>query len=267
MSAARTRVLMVDDDPDVAWAVGRYLTRAGFLVVTCRDGAEAIAVLQTHTFDVVVTDIQMPRVNGLALMDWVQKHRAAMRAIVMTAYGSASLHAAALHHGAILYLEKPVDPDVLVKVLQERDHKNFSGTVDDIDLFEYVQMRLISRRDTRIRVTSREGDKGELFLHEGNVVHATCGDLQGEAAFHRCLGFEGGSFSSLPWHEPERVSITERGDFLLMDAARHKDEATKPADAEPAPGAPRAAPPQDGVDEQLFARLLPSEGEPGTRDP
>jgi hypothetical protein len=53
-----------------------------------------------------------------------------------------------------------------------------------------------------------------------------CGDLEGEEALYRCLGFSGGSFSSLPWREPERVTINKPGELLLLEAARRRDEMT-----------------------------------------
>jgi hypothetical protein len=59
------------------------------------------------------------------------------------------------------------------------------------------------------------------------VVHAECSGLTGEQAFYHCLAFDGGSFSSLPWSDPEVNSIKRRGDFLLLDAAREKDETTQ----------------------------------------
>ena len=228
MNSNSTKVLLVDDDPGIAWGVGRYLTNNGFVVSVCSDGVEAIRVLEQEAFDEVVTDVQMPRLNGLAVVEWVHRHRPQTAVIVITAFGSTAVRKASLQKGAIHYLEKPVDPHLLRDLLvSAREQKRFSGNVSDVDLFDYIQMLIISRRTLVVEVTSREGERGRLYLKDGDVVHAECSNLSGERAFCHCLAFEGGSFSSLPWGEPSRISITRRGEHLLLDAAREKDETTQ----------------------------------------
>ena len=75
MTNRKDSILLVDDDPEAVWALGRYFTRAGFPVTTCGDGEEAISLLKSKQFDTVITDIQMPRLNGLALVDWMRTNR------------------------------------------------------------------------------------------------------------------------------------------------------------------------------------------------
>ena len=87
MNNGKESILLVDDDPEVAWALGRYFTRAGFAVTTCGDGAEAISVLKLRHFDTVITDVQMPRLNGLALIDWLRENQSRSRVVVITAFG------------------------------------------------------------------------------------------------------------------------------------------------------------------------------------
>jgi CheY-like chemotaxis protein len=221
----KLRVLLADDDPDIAWGLGKYLTRKGCTVTTCGDGAEAIELLEARPFDAVVTDIQMPKVNGLALVDWAHRYRPAMRVIVITGFGSPSIAEVVKRKGAALYLEKPVDPDIVLQVMTNRASRDsFSGVVDQIDLFDYVQLVTVTRRQTVLDVRSMDGKVGKLYVNCGAICHAECDDLMGEAAFFRCLSFEGGTFTSEPWAEPEKVTITRRADHLLLEAARLKDE-------------------------------------------
>jgi CheY-like chemotaxis protein len=228
MIQSGTKVLLVDDDPGIAWGVGRYLTNNGFTVSVCGDGVEAIRVLEEETFDEVVTDVQMPRLNGLAVVEWVHRHRPQTVVIVITAFGSTAVRQASLQKGAIHYLEKPVDPHLLRDLLvSAREQKRFFGNVSDVDLFDYIQMLLISRRTLIVEVISREGERGQLYLRDGDVVHAECSGLSGEQAFCHCLAFAGGSFSSFPWRDPSRNTITRKGESLLLDAARQKDETTR----------------------------------------
>ncbi len=219
------RILLADDDANISWALGRVLTRKGFKVVTSGDGSEAKELLEQEQFDALVTDIQMPRMNGLALIDWAREHRPHLRVVVITGYGSPTIKELSLRRGAILYLEKPVDPEILVDVLMSTARcDSFTGRIADIDLFDYIQLMMVTRRRVIVEVMSVDGRQGRLFIDEGNVTHAECGDQEGESAFYLCLGFAGGSFNTLHWQEPRRATIEARGEHLLMDAARRKDE-------------------------------------------
>jgi CheY-like chemotaxis protein len=225
MSNGKSSVLLVDDDHDVVWGMGRCLTRAGFQVATCSDGAEAISLLDSRPFDVLITDIRMPLVSGLALTDWVRKHQPQTKVIVMTAFGSTAMRQLSLRKGAFQYLEKPVDPEVLVEIISDVKRRGrFSGSIDDIDILDYMQLVLLAAKEAIIEVVARDGARGLIYVQAGTIRHATCNNLSGEEAFYECLGFDGGSFSNLPWHEPDEITIEKPGDFLLMEACRKRDE-------------------------------------------
>jgi CheY-like chemotaxis protein len=226
MTARKESILLVDDDPEVVWALGRYFTRAGFPVTTCGDGEEAIALLEAGDFDTVITDIQMPRLNGLALVDWLRANRAGTRVVVITAFGGPSIRHLSIKKGAILYLEKPVDPDLLAEaLLSSKEETAFSGSIDKIDILDYLQLMMLIGRQVVLEVSSKDGGQGLIFIDNGKVRHAKCEDLEGEEALFKCLCFEGGSFVNLPWTEPDKITIKKPGDFLLMEAARKRDEA------------------------------------------
>jgi CheY-like chemotaxis protein len=225
MGSEKINILVVDDDVDVVWGIGKCLTRSGFSVTTCPDGAEAIEILKIRSFDVVVTDILMPRLNGIELINWVRENRPSIRVVVMTGVGSPSLRQLTMAKGAILYLEKPVDPVFLIQVLSSTTKDtSFWGTVDEIDILDYVQLMLLTGKQVVLEVRSRDGARGVLFIRNGAICHAECCALDGEEAVYCCMGFEGGSFSNLPWYEPDRVSINKPGEFLLIEAARKRDE-------------------------------------------
>lgn len=225
MSREQRSILVVDDDPDVVWGLGRYLTREGFLVTTCGDGAEALSLLESTHFDVVITDIRMPKLNGLALVHWLGMNRPEVRVVVMTGFGGPSVRDLCLRKGAALYLEKPVDPHLLSNFLTSSSEQvGFSGIIDQIDILDYVQLLMLTGRQIVVEILCRNGQRARLFMSDGQVCHAQCGDLEGEEAFYRCVGFTGGSFVNLPWSEPEKTTVTKPGDYLLMEAARRRDE-------------------------------------------
>ena len=234
MSTRKDSILLVDDDPDVLWALGKYLARAGFPLTTCGDGEEAISLLKSRHFDTVITDIQMPRLSGLGLVDWLRANRANTRVVVITAFGGPSIRHLSIKKGAILYLEKPVDPDLLAEALfSSQEETAFSGSIDNIDILDYLQLMILTGRRVVLEVSARDGAQGLIFIDRGVIKHAKCDHLEGEEALFKCLSFEGGSFANLPWSEPDSITIRRPGDFLLMEAARKRDEAREDAELMP----------------------------------
>ncbi len=219
------KVLLVDEDAEVVWTVGKALTRSGFSVVTCGDGGEALSLLESQDMDVLITAIRLSRVNGLALVDWARNNKPDLKVVVITSADSPAIKNLTLSKGVLLYLEKPVDTDLLIRVLSESDRKEaFRGSIDEIDILDYVQLMMLSGRKLVLEVSSREGETGLLFIDTGEFSHALCGGQEGDEAVIKCLSFSGGSFVNLPWTEPERLTVKKPGRFLLIEAARQRDE-------------------------------------------
>jgi EAL domain-containing protein (putative c-di-GMP-specific phosphodiesterase class I) len=112
------RVLLVDDEASLARALGKMLTLEGHEVRTAGNGDEAVALLAGSEFDVVVSDIRMPKMDGLDLLRAVRAHHLDLPVIFLT--GSPSLETAidAIEHGAFRYLTKPVDAGELVTTVR-----------------------------------------------------------------------------------------------------------------------------------------------------
>jgi DNA-binding NtrC family response regulator len=101
------RVLIVDDDADMAEMVARHLAGEGFTAAAVTGGARAIQRLADEAFDVVLTDVVMGEVDGLAVLREAQRLHPRARVILMTAFGSLENAIAALREGAADYLTKP----------------------------------------------------------------------------------------------------------------------------------------------------------------
>jgi DNA-binding NtrC family response regulator len=118
------RVLVVDDDADMATMLARHLTRDAWSVAIATNGAQAIAKLAAEPFDVVITDVVMGDVDGLAVVREAQRHQPRARVILMTAFGTLESAIAALRDGAADYLTKPfkmAEVDVAItRALAER---------------------------------------------------------------------------------------------------------------------------------------------------
>jgi EAL domain-containing protein (putative c-di-GMP-specific phosphodiesterase class I) len=111
------RILLVDDEPGLARGLSKLLEMAGNVVVTALEGKEAIAQLEASAFDVVVSDIRMPGMDGLALLRAIRGRDLDLPVIFLT--GSPTLESAveAMEHGAFRYLTKPIDGKELADVV------------------------------------------------------------------------------------------------------------------------------------------------------
>jgi EAL domain-containing protein (putative c-di-GMP-specific phosphodiesterase class I)/CheY-like chemotaxis protein len=114
---ASLRVLLVDDEVAIARSLGRLLAAAGHRVTTAPDGGQAFSLVQSTAFDVIVSDIRMPGVDGLGLLRAIRGRDLDVPVVFMT--GSPDLKTAveAVEHGAFRYLVKPFDGKELVDLV------------------------------------------------------------------------------------------------------------------------------------------------------
>jgi EAL domain-containing protein (putative c-di-GMP-specific phosphodiesterase class I) len=116
LRAARLpRVLVVDDDQEMRRAYERILRHAGFAVEEAADGAIAIEAVKRGNFDVVLSDIEMPSVDGIGLLRAVREHDLDLPVVLITASPAVETAIQALELGALRYLVKPVNPTELTQ--------------------------------------------------------------------------------------------------------------------------------------------------------
>src|SRR6266508_1752743 len=107
------RVLVVDDEPKLGWVVAQMLELDGHSVSRAGGGREALALLPEGSFDVIVTDLRMPEVGGLAVLRAARARTRPPEVVLMTAYGTAESAVEAMKAGAADYLTKPFSMDEL----------------------------------------------------------------------------------------------------------------------------------------------------------
>jgi len=110
----RVDILLIDDEPDVRQPLKDVLTDAGHVVVEASDGKKASALLQQTVFDVILSDVRLPSVDGLALLRTVRRNAPLTDFVLMTAFADVGQAVAALKEGASDYLIKPFDLDELL---------------------------------------------------------------------------------------------------------------------------------------------------------
>jgi DNA-binding NtrC family response regulator len=110
-------VLVVDDESAVRYTLRSILEEEGLEVVEAPDGAAALELVDRGGIELVLTDLRMPRMDGMALLDELAARPAAPRVIMITAYGSERLAVDAIKRGALDYFAKPFEPDEIVRVV------------------------------------------------------------------------------------------------------------------------------------------------------
>lgn len=157
-------LLIVDDDPDIRSLLSDYLTRAGYRVSTAADGRDMRRKLDLHVIDLVVLDLMLPGVDGLALCRQLREV-SNVPVVMLTARGTLDDRIAGLEEGADDYVAKPFDPRELLLRIQTVLRRALSfpqrARIDEVGSITFAGWQL----DTRARhVLSPEG----VVAHLGN---------------------------------------------------------------------------------------------------
>jgi YesN/AraC family two-component response regulator len=199
--------------------------RERYEVMVANDGKEALGLLEGNKIDLVITDIRMPDINGLDLLLRIKKEYPQTKVIIMTAYGSSDIRREARQRGSLYYVEKPFEISEIRKIIIDLlgKRKGFQGKVFDLHLTDIIQMNCLGRLTTALAV-SQNGDKGVIYLNEGEIIHAECGEQRGTEAFYTILSWQEGEFISNTGVEPSVQTIYQTWEHLLIEAMRRKDE-------------------------------------------
>jgi two-component system response regulator (stage 0 sporulation protein F) len=121
-----TKILIVDDEENARMALSRLLTKEGFQVDNVSNGFEALNYLRQQIVQVIVTDINMPEMDGIAFLRELNKNFPNVSVIMLTAYGGVESYLEAMNLGAFEYINKPVKIDelksILKKIMKEKSH-------------------------------------------------------------------------------------------------------------------------------------------------
>src|SRR6185312_3941530 len=115
---AKPRILVVDDEPVILDILQEFLRYEGFDVTCANDGEHAVAALAKEPFDLLLTDMKMPGMGGLALLEYVAEQGRDTITIMMTGFGTVETAIEAMKLGAFDYVLKPFKPEDVVGVLR-----------------------------------------------------------------------------------------------------------------------------------------------------
>ena len=114
-----SRILVVDDDKTTRLVLRRVLTSAGFSTAVAKDGVEALKAIDGGTFDLMLLDVWMPRMNGLELLAKLRTSKNRPRVVVMTSDDAPETLLKAVREQAFKYVHKPVESSALLDTVQD----------------------------------------------------------------------------------------------------------------------------------------------------
>lgn len=110
---------MVDDEENARIALSKILVHEGYDVASASNGLEALNYLRDKETELIITDIHMPEMNGLAFLRELNRSHPASKVIMITAYGEVESYIEAMNLGAFEYINKPIKVDELKKIIRK----------------------------------------------------------------------------------------------------------------------------------------------------
>lgn len=119
MAEAMKRILVVDDEENARIALSKILTHEGYDVSSACNGYEALNFLSVKEVELIITDINMPEMNGMTFLRELNRTHPASNVIMITAYGEVESYIEAMNLGAFEYINKPVKFEELNKIIRK----------------------------------------------------------------------------------------------------------------------------------------------------
>ena len=115
----RQSILLVDDDPEFRKAMKKMFEKSGYEVTVAADGQEALVALSEDSFDLIISDLRMPNLNGMELMEELKRRKINLPVIFITAYGEVESYMDLMNLGAFEYINKPVKGQEILGVVRK----------------------------------------------------------------------------------------------------------------------------------------------------
>lgn len=251
---AQPRILVVDDDKNTRDGLQRAL-RLDYDIVVAESAERALSILETSAFDVLLSDVRMPGMDGLALLRKARVGNPQLITILLTAYGNVQLAVEAMKAGASDFLTKPVNLDHLDMLIKrslrsravESENKQLKEQLDDkfgmesiignspvmVDLFETIKQ--VAPTQATVLIQGESGTGKELVAHavhrlsaraKAPFVAVHCAALSDTLLESELFGHEKGSFTGALAQRRGRFELADGG-TLFLDEISEIDKAVQ----------------------------------------
>ncbi len=238
------RILIVDDEFSVRELLRKVLTREGCFVETAPDGVEALAVAHLGRFDIVITDLNMPRMGGLELLAKFKEKHPYLTIMILTGYGTIEMAVQAIKEGAYDFIEKPIVPKDLVELIRKaterkkvwtenisveqerRKNYRFENIIGYTPKMHEVfnEIKEVAKHDIPVLIVGENGTGKELVanaIHHRSArknnpyIKINCGALAEDIVESRLFGHERGAFTGAIARHNGVFEMADKGTLLL----------------------------------------------------
>jgi len=231
------RILIVDDEPMLLTILTESLKKYAkkYAVTTAKDGLGAIMALKEKPFDLVITDINMPIINGLVLLAYIHKNFPKVPCIAMTAFGTPFLKKR-MQEDSAHYIEKPFSIDLLLRAIRSVLKTGIlSGTLNGISVEGFLKMIELEMVTCLCEISSSNPTQGNqsrgyLYFEQGELYQAYYDRLKGKKAALKIFQIND---VTVKFRKPSGKghiarTITQNTQSLMMEAMRQRDEFEMP---------------------------------------
>jgi DNA-binding NtrC family response regulator len=131
---AKKSILLVEPEREVRKGLSQPLEKSGYTVVAARDGQEALDILSNKVFDLIISALNMPNVDGMQLMRELKRTKKGIPVIFITAYGDVESYMDLMNMGAFDYLNTPVEERELLRVARSAVEKGYNALENNLEL-------------------------------------------------------------------------------------------------------------------------------------
>lgn len=227
----KTEILVVDDERQLLMAVHETLERKGYSVTTATNGVEALKKLREGDFQLMISDVRMPHMDGIALLQRALQLSPQTPIVLLTAFATVETAVEAMRLGAKDYLLKPFTAIQLISVveryarnLQESSYNGFVATSSKQMQDLLARARQAADSDATILIQAESGTGKELlarFIHahsprnKGPFVAVNCAAMPENLLESELFGHEKGAFSGAVAAKPGKFELAQGGTLLL----------------------------------------------------
>ena len=238
------QILIVDDEPSIRKVLSAQLKRLGHEVSTAENGMRAIELLSLQAFHLVISDLKMPKLDGMGVLQWCIDNQPGLPVILITAHGTIDTAVEALKLGACDYITKPFDRDELQHAIAKAlateranaqslkesspgaQYKIIGSTPAMRDIYRLIEK--VAPSPTTVLVTGESGTGKELVaraLHEHSprkdeaFIQINCGAIPENLFEAELFGYERGAFTGAVQSKPGRFELAHRGTLFLDEVA------------------------------------------------
>ncbi|HPX55027.1 MAG TPA: sigma-54 dependent transcriptional regulator [Syntrophales bacterium] len=235
------RILIVDDELNMRLVLRAMLKKEGYEVFVAEDGLAALNILKDNDVSAIVTDLKMPRLDGMGLLDRVTREYPSIPIIIITAYGTVNTAVDALKKGAFDYITKPFDQDdlrnVIKKAIKTREFNQGEVMMSDEEIDRYgivgaspkmmevyETIRQVAPATTAVLITGETGTGKELIAHAihrnsprkaNPFIKINCGAITEHLVESELFGYEKGAFTGAVVTKPGRFELAHTGTIFL----------------------------------------------------